>query len=512
MNKKYTFVFGYFCFLIFAGVVPYLNLRFACLPSYDMGIFSETIQHAWALIWDPFLSTREVFWSQDHWDPATLLLGYLSLPLRSFVSAPVLLIWFEISIVYFSGAYLFFSLKKRGFSTDRAWLAFAMILFAKVTWGAFDFLAHPTVWALLPQIYLIVLTYDIFYLRLAVTAKVWLKLFTLAICFWFLGEQMICAWAVYVFVMCCLKREFRKGCILLLLISVGLLCWSFWGRGLLHGAIYNHNARLNFSLMSLIPAYFADIRGLREGVIRLLSFLLPIFLLNSWIQNQIRQGLRTPCIDIKFLFATISFFCPLLVGRFLAMSWAHQYGIVLCGLMSIFLFLEIQKQISKKIGQFFLAVLIISSISDWSKIFFITQTRAPGCASAMLKPTASEWESRAWEIEQAAQIIKKEDRVLSSQFLVPSLLWLRSDLEVHTLGPFRQSEMTTSFDWLWISVGSFANNWPLGEPEIQQILTSLNPSEVHEWKTSILLRGPFVSGLFDKWQGQPIMHRLFLPK
>ena len=138
MSKKHLGIFtlSYFVFIFASMSVTISHLVYGCLSSYDLGIFSEALQSAWRGQSDPFIPLREAYLTQDHWDPITLVVGYLSVPLSGLVSAPRFLLWFESSVLYVSAVLLFTALDRRGFSKQRSWLGFVSVCFASTIWNA----------------------------------------------------------------------------------------------------------------------------------------------------------------------------------------------------------------------------------------------------------------------------------------------------------------------------------------------------------------------------------------
>lgn len=488
----------YILFLALILPVSIAWLRYGCLPAYDMGIFTEVLQAAWRFEWDPYLTVRESYVIQDHWDPITLMIGYSTWPLSFLVSAPAFLLWFEPTIIFVAAAYLRRALLARGFSEQRAWLAFASVLFARVTWNALSFPVHPAAWALLPQLGLVIWFYDFF---LGQRRQEILSYLCWSLFLWTCGEQFSVALVAANFILLLVAPRRRLEIFGLLLVSVGMAWWSLYGRIHVHGSIFDHPGRVSFNLFVVWAKYKFDSEFFRRLGESLLAFILPMLLIVqeirrlgsshlSWLQRW--NSLRFPLVVCAFI-------SPLLLGRLLSNSWGFHYGMIVAGFFGMGFFLNKNFSLSKRRANILVVLCLLSSIGDWGKAFHLAVDPAPSCSATTRKPTDEEWAQRQRDMESISKVFLPATRLMAGMYLVPTLQYYRSDLTIHSLGLFTQ-DPPIQIEALWLPRAPFDNHWPVSSRQADQLLLELKPSAIDERPTSVLLWGPFSSQVFDKYQ------------
>lgn len=498
-NRTFWLCTGmYLVFLSMVLPVTWTWLRYGCLPAYDLGIFSETLIAGWSFRWDPFLTTRESFMLQDHWDPVTLLLGYVTSPFSSLLSAPVFLLWFEATMVFLSALSLRLALLRRGFDESRAWLAFASIIFASVTWNALHFPVHPTTWALWPHLLLIFWYFDFFH---GPRKRELLIYAALGLWIWMMGEAFALAFATAHLALLVLAPRRRLDLALLALPVLIGAWWAVQGRIWVHGSMYNHAARVTFDWVQIIQKYEFDADFFRRFFGAALVFLAPLTLLGLEIKRLCSSpNLKSLIQESRVLVVCMGFAAPLVLGRLLSNSWKFHYGILMCAVFAAgFLFLK-DLRWSRRSVVLFLALSALSSLGDWAKAVPMAFNPALGCSAVTSTPTAPQLDSRRKDIETVVQMLPTGARVMTGFYLVATLLGERPDLIVHTLGPFQQSAGTPAFDYLWLPKAPFDNHWPLSPGQVEQILASFK-GERTELSTSLLVKGPIRSDFFNLYQG-----------
>ena len=486
----------YVLFLALILPITFAWLRYGCMPAYDFAIFTETLRAAWHFQWDPFLSTRESYWSQDHWDPITFFLGYCTNLFQSIVSPSIFLIWFEPTVIFFTALYMRQALLSRGFDLYRSWSAFIFILFAPMTWNALLFPVHPTAWALLPHVLLVVWIYDFFqgprpfeifkYILISVLLASCGEAFTLALAFF------------HLFLIAVAPR--RRAALFLLLLPFGL--WAYWGmygRIVVHGSIYPHGGRIVLDPSILIEKYkvTSDFARRFFGVILACLFSLTLFF--SELKQIANRALKGSDGEFRFLFLSGTLSLPLLAGRFLGDSWKFHYGVVFVGALIPIYMIAQNRVVSRRRFITLTFLCVLTSSGDWSKPFRITNAPAPSCGALNRTPTADEWKSRLEDIQQASKLIPFGSRVIAGSYLVPTLQFHRPDLEIHVLGSFKYESSEKEIEYLWVSKSPFADPWPLTEAKVDELIAQV-PGQKTELKTSVLVQGPFQTDFLNHYQ------------
>lgn len=488
---------AYVAFLLAILPLQFAWLRHGCLPGYDMAIFSEALQQGWRGAWDPFLHVRESFMLQDHWDPITLILGWITWPLSGFVSAPVFLFWFEATVVFASATYARSALLSRGFDSRRAWLAFTSIIFGAVTWKALHFPVHPATWVLLPYTMLIFWYFDFFQgsRRFELT-----RYAGLALIIWTCGEQFALALAASHLALTVLAPRRRRD---LALMAIPILLGAWWalqGRIVVHGSIYNHSARVSFDPHIVLSKYEFGVRFWRKLLEGLLAYLAPLWLLGIEIKRLARKRLVSLVLEARFLVVALAFASPLLLGRFLAGSWGHQYGVIF-GAVFMMGFLVVKDRVfSRRAFAWMLALAMLSTVGDWTKPVRLASNSAPGCDAESGRASSEDFASRLRDLRGAMAEIPQGARVLAGLYLTTTILHERPDLKVHTLGPFSQGPDISDFDYVLVARGELGNQWPLSQDQVRTLLETL-PGEKRELRTLTFVKGPISPRFFDAYQG-----------
>lgn len=487
-------------FLVSVIAVPWRGLDYGCLSAYDLGIFSQNLMGVWRGEWDPFIPLREIFASQDHWDPIVQVVAVLLWPFAGIFSAPRLLLIAEAIFVLGSAWYAWNGLRQRGFPDRSAKFGFFLVLFAPVTWAALRVPVHPTTWALLPQIGFLFWAWDglrdeKFEWVWAVRGLFWIIF--LGIC----GEQFALAAATGTFGLLIFTKGPRRAVGLgLLICALFSAWWAMKGRAILHDGVYNHAGRLRFSLSEIWAQYEFG----RSALHRLLESALAFGPLIYW---SLREFLRAPFRrGIAFICVCAALFSPLLAGRMLAASWGAQYGIVWTAFAVGILFLAPRLNISTKQFRLALALLILTSVSGWGLVFHFVQTPAPGCDATRGEVSSEEWRSRKEELADLSRDLEPESKVVANLFLIPSLLDRRPDLDLHSIGIFQMRERERRVQAVLFADGNLGNAWPLSDVQIQDIRARLESSATASKKTTIsIYEGSWDPEFFDTWSAPQVL-------
>ena len=473
-------------------------LRYGCLPAYDLGIFTEALVAGWHLKWDPFLATRESFMLQDHWDPITLILGYLTSPFSSFLNPPVFLLWFEATVVFVAAEYARAALRNRGFDNARCWLAFLSILGARATWNALHFPVHPTTWVLLPHLMLVFWYFDFFSGH-----RKWelSRYLILSVLIWLCGEQFALGLAAAHVALVILAPRRRLALTIISIFVLFAAWWAMHGRIWVHGSIYNHAARVTFNLSEVLSKYEFDRDFFRRFAESMLVYIAPVWLLAIEARRLLKsRDLKTLLMESRFVLVSLAFASPMILGRLLSNSWRYHYGVMMGAVFMTGFVVARHKVWNRNVTIALMSLAILSSTGDWSKILRMTRDPAPGCSATTSDPSAEQWQARLADIEFVEKHLPPNARILVGVFLVPTLQQIRADLVIHTLGPFKQLPGEAPFDYLWLPKTPFANHWPLSPEEVEKLLVKVG-GERTELGTSVLVKGSFSPEIFDEFQG-----------
>jgi len=404
---------GVFVALLFfwgLAIVPvWIEAAQYCHSHYDLGIYTQAVS---LLDWDnlnPWLTGRQVFIFNDHFDPILIVAAPLKLLLSPYkavlvaealivssVVLPVLWLW-KLQLLQAHGAVL---------------LASTLLLNSSLI-TAVRFPVHPTTWAVTPMAWMLA----------AVIAKrpwhVFWAFNVLCACkeeFPFLGIMLgLALWVM--------GKENRKLGTTIFFVAVSWGLFDFVFRPMLFGAITSYSTEsstkgqvsLDLTFLLDSPTEYLLTRFTKEGMYsRLLSMLSLTVPLLVWSYR--RSGFS------KLIFPLFLILLPMLGIRFLGMSWRHQYG---APLMAAILFLLCPLLIRTKIPRwvFLTTCLILVGTNERHLRFGASVLRPGDHGSPRICPNEA---GRLESIERAFDILKADsDRkiLVEGSFLAYLMPW-----------------------------------------------------------------------------------------
>lgn len=117
-----------------------------CFNNYDLGIYAQAIQLLGRDDLNPWLSVRDVYLFNDHFDPILFLL----VPFKNFLPSGLLAIRFEMLCLIMAAAAPLWLAFRKEISASLGMVSAAFILFSPLTLDAALFPAHPGTWSLAP--------------------------------------------------------------------------------------------------------------------------------------------------------------------------------------------------------------------------------------------------------------------------------------------------------------------------------------------------------------------------
>ena len=122
------------------------GLSSSCFNNYDLGIYGQAIHLLSLESLNPWLSVRDVFLFNDHFDPIL----FLTLPFKKLATPPLLAIRFEMVSLLLAAWAPFWLMRKKLISIEIAVCCAAIILFSPLTLDAAFYPSHPGTWSLAP--------------------------------------------------------------------------------------------------------------------------------------------------------------------------------------------------------------------------------------------------------------------------------------------------------------------------------------------------------------------------
>jgi hypothetical protein len=142
--RIFFLLFAVFIFLVWMPVEA--AWQSFCFNNYDLGIYSQAIKLLSFSDSNPWLSTRDVFLFNDHFDPILFLL----VPLKGLLPPGLLAIRMEMLALLAAACSPLWLWKKGLLSKELSWTCAGMILFGPMTLDAAFYPAHPGTWSLAP--------------------------------------------------------------------------------------------------------------------------------------------------------------------------------------------------------------------------------------------------------------------------------------------------------------------------------------------------------------------------
>lgn len=285
---------------VFVVVPVWLQAAQVCFPNFDLGIYSQAVARLSLAEPNPWISARQVFIFNDHFDPIL----WVAHPLARIIPPMWAALVVEALFVLLTVAPLLWLHLKGLLSRNALVLLAALLLLSPSMVEAMKFPVHPTTWSVLPW----VLTGLAFHLR---------------------RQGLLLASLVLLFAC---KEEFAFGGVMLTLalflrgerrlatfvgaLSLAWLAWVYGLRPWLLGPTVDYTFRLrqgmdggwfHYLSLRLAPPHVS-----RIGTLTLLFVPLGVW---AW-----RERLRP---DWTWLLVLL----PMLGIRFLAMAWRFHYGV-----------------------------------------------------------------------------------------------------------------------------------------------------------------------------------------
>lgn len=479
-------------------------LRYGCLSGFDMGIFPQVVGGAWHGDWNPFVPVRELFAVQDHWDYVTVLVAKIFFPLKWILSPAVFLILFEYGVFCASAIWTYCWFDKHQQDQRFSWLAFLIVSFSAMTWSALHFPVHPTTWAVLGLLGIVFWSYAYVQDSQVIGHKL---LWVSGLWIWICSEQFSLALVAFSIVL--MSYHFfvsRKVCwnklTFFLFCGIGLW-WAWFGRHEFMGPVFDYSGRVSFKAQDWI-GYYPMSRQLFVGLAKGLIVFVPFcYLATCGVSLQLVFSVKS----IGFFSLIGALFGPLLLGRFLANNWGVHYGVVLVPLavatLCYILVLNIKSELTKRSFSVFVGLILFSSLSYWGKGFHFFETPSPVCPPEN-HATKEDWGNRLVDLAEIEKLADKNSRVMVGMFLAARLIQKRSDVEVHTLGPYRPRDASAQFDLVCLSAGEFNNNWPLTSEQVTRVVELISDRIVYRGKTVICAKGVFAANEFREFASDQI--------
>ena len=272
MSKKH-FLFS-FLLLIFPLFILFCNLKgvlYNCFNAYDLGIFQQAIyEMASNYSLNPFITVRGIKIFNDHFMPII----YFATPfVRLLNYHPFSMVIFEWCL-YITFIFSALTIKyKETKNISAVLLVASMIIFTKAFLTGLIFPVHPSIWSMLPWLFLVYFIRKDNFCYIAILSFI-LCLFRESYAF-----SIFCLSIYYLFF-----KEYRRFFIILS-ISILFISFTFFLRPIFLGQTYDHGGHI---LQSLISSPFSFIikriiafnyNGMGKT---LYPFIIPLFLLNKY--------------------------------------------------------------------------------------------------------------------------------------------------------------------------------------------------------------------------------------
>ncbi len=140
------FIFILIAFILSVWVPVESAWRHFCFNNYDLGIYAQAIELLSLGHLNPWLSTRDVFLFNDHFDPILFLL----IPFKGLTPSGLLAIRFEMICLIAAAASPAWLLSRGMISQSLAVMSSVMILWSPMVMDAAFYPAHPGTWSLAP--------------------------------------------------------------------------------------------------------------------------------------------------------------------------------------------------------------------------------------------------------------------------------------------------------------------------------------------------------------------------
>jgi hypothetical protein len=288
--------------LVLVVTPVWLQAARACFPNFDLGIYSQAVARLSLAQPNPWISARQVFIFNDHFDPILWVAHPLARLLPPMWAALVV----EALFVLLTVAPLLW-LQAKGLLSRRAIvLLTALLLLSPSVVEALKFPAHPTTWSVLPW----VLTGVAFHLR-----RPGLLLASLVLLFSCKEEF---AFGGVMLTLALLLRGERRLAAGVGALSLAWLAGVYGLRPWLLGPTVDYGFRLSQGMEGGWPHYLS-LRLAPPHLSRMGTLVLLFVPLGLWAW---RERVRP---DWAWLLVLL----PMLGIRFLAMSWRFHYGVSL---------------------------------------------------------------------------------------------------------------------------------------------------------------------------------------
>ena len=410
-----------------------------CLTNYDFGIYQQAIYDSFSYFNpNPFLSVRNVYALQDHFDPIFLLAGPWS---ALFNNSPYSLLIFEWFFVFITLTVLIY------FSSDQKSALFwcFMLLWNRGLIAALISPIHPTTWAILP------LTLLCIALKEEREKLFWVS-FTSLLFF----KEIFCLATLVLGITLLVKNNLRKGLIVCTISSLMILFNFKWRSILLSGETVHHGQALLLPFWEDFPkALMVFFERLEMGMyIKTLtvSFIPIVFLMIR------KGGLLQKSFNRSDLFI-LSLWIPLLFIHTLFGRVGHQYGAILSFPPLLILWKNQVLLSSKGFKKILIVATLLTGLSPHIKTFTLLFNLRSYCEISAEKRAA---------LRSIRQIIfnrPTKHTILSTEGSIPSILRPRAKI-FHARS--QHTQILPNYDLLLI--GKKDNLVPFLKKEIPKIV------------------------------------------
>lgn len=418
------------------GLVPmWIRAMRYCFNNYDLGIYSQALEHLSLRSWNPWLSGRQILLFADHFDPVIVL----GVPFARLFGAPWGGLLTEALVVLGSVGPLIL-LVAGGVLTPRTGMTLtALLLFNFGTLTAVNFPIHPTTWAVLPWMWLTYALHRRSSVGLLVTA---LLLFACKEEFPFVG--LVLGGSLVV-------RKQRALGSAVIGLSLGWLAFVFAVRPMLTGATEHYASSLLQGFRDEPLRYLWVRASSGKMWMTLLLLFAPILPVMVYLA---RSNLRGDWMLLVLL-------APPLAIRFLGNAWRHHYVAVIAAGLVGFLMLALRgRQLPGWVVAGVFVALGVTAIPQWRDTFktFAHGDRFPAYCS-----------NRSGRIDALRSAVANVRARPSGSILVEGNLLpaLAGRTDVYMVGGPVPSNV---FKVVLVEQPPSGDAWPLGFARVQELI------------------------------------------
>lgn len=489
--KLVFFILACAYFLFLTTVRNFEVFRQGCLHAHDFALFVEALQRIASGDWNPYQTTRQLFFLNDHWEPIFLIVGVLWSPFRSLIDAGRFLLLIDALIIVVAAALILRHVRK----DDRFWVLAPFLLFHAEVLAAPRYPIHPSSWAILPMSWMVSFYFSEQESGRKISFWKWaLMLVLLSL----MNEQFTVVAALLTSLLAMLRfRTARIGWTVLAFGMASHAWFAMWGRPLILGPVKDYSYYFKPSLGALIEFYRPD----AEMVKFLAGFLIAGAVVFWGLGSSIRRGFRSQNFEALLFWVVMA--GPILAGRFLTGSWHQYYNLPVIFLIAL-LYVLLVRHTELKAGGVALAVILpfTGSLDDFKNSVQMWTTGASNrCfenyneryAAGELPSAAlrrSEFQS---QVRTLLRVQNTPTRVVLADGWIPIFLTEFPSIEFYAPGGSPVLN-TTSFDWLILERNGAGAPYPWSPAKIERVLEILRPRAtqiLRDDKDGAIFRGPF---------------------